>query len=88
MPDMSNFSGGERPSRDKNSQKSTTLTLNGVTYALSDETEITQIPVGTVVTTKLGTKTTFSRISAGDYLAVVTEEIDGVKTIIAIYIVG
>jgi len=64
------------------------LSYNGDTYILTDETEVTLIPVGVVVTTKLGTETTFSRISTGDCLAIVTEVIDGEETIIAIYIVG
>ena len=43
------------------------------------------IPVGTPVTTKLGTVTTFSRLAAGDNVALVTADVDG--EIEAVYIV-
>ena len=46
------------------------------------------IPVGTEVITKLGTTTTFSRLAAGDYVALVMEEEDGEQIIMAVYIVG
>ncbi|MGN0402505.1 MAG: hypothetical protein ACI4HQ_09660 [Acetatifactor sp.] len=64
------------------------LQYNGVGYNMTDETATALIPVGTKVTTKLGTETTFSRIAAGDCLALVTEIIDGEETIMAVYIVG
>ena len=46
------------------------------------------IPIGTEVITKLGTTTTFSRLAAGDYVALVMEEEDGEQIIMAVYIVG
>lgn len=46
------------------------------------------IPVGTAVTTKLGTVTTFSRLSAGDRVAIVTEEEGDAQIIMAVYIIG
>ena len=49
----------------------------------SAEPITTYIPVGTEVTTKLGTVTTFSRLAAGDYVALVMEQI-----IMAVYIIG
>ena len=86
---------GERPSsgdsfgRKQNGRDSSTvLTYNGKNYMLSTETKTEYIPVGVVVTTKLGTETTFSRISSGDCLAIVTELVDGQDSIVAIYIVG
>lgn len=39
------------------------------------------IPVGTEVVTRLGTVTTFSRLAAGDNVALITEE-DGEETVI------
>lgn len=94
----SDYSTGSKPSSGSSSSSgssrgtrtgsSSVLTYENVTYVLSDETETTMIPVGTVVTTKLGTSTTFSRIAAGDCLAFVIEKIDGIETIMAVYIVG
>ncbi|MED9904487.1 MAG: hypothetical protein UFG06_09920 [Lachnospiraceae bacterium] len=43
------------------------------------------IPVGTPVTTRLGTVTTFSRLAAGDNVALVTDEENG--EIEAVYII-
>jgi len=74
--------GGQRTS------SSTVLTYDGVSYGLTENTATALVPVGTDVITKLGTKTTFSRISAGDCLALVTEVIDGEEVIMAVYIVG
>lgn len=67
---------------------SDTFTYNGVTYRLTDQTFTVQIPVGTDVTTKLGTITTFSRLAAGDCVALVTEESGDVQIITAVYIIG
>ena len=52
------------------------------------ETITTYIPVGTEVTTKLGTITTFSRLSAGDYVALITEKDGEEDIIVAVYIIG
>ena len=49
------------------------------------ETKSWQIPVGTDVITSLGVTTTFSRLSAGDVIAVLTEE--GTDNILKIWIV-
>lgn len=64
------------------------FTYNNVIYELTDETVTTMIPVGTDVTTKLGTVTTFSRLAAGDKVALVVEEQDGGQIIVAVYIIG
>lgn len=69
-------------------EKMNVLSYDGISYILSQDSGTTLIPVGTDVITKLGTKTTFSRIAAGDCLALVTETIDGLDTIMAVYIVG
>lgn len=49
------------------------------------ETKSWQIPVGTDVITSLGVTTTFSRLSAGDVIAVLTEE--GTDNILKIWII-
>jgi len=92
------FGGGSFPggnnsegANDKNATRksaSDTITIDGQTYSLTEETEITYIPVGTVVTTKLGTETTFSRLRAGDYIAIVTENDGTENVIVAVYIVA
>ena len=88
--DSENFGnrrGGSGNGGQRNSS-STVLTYDGVSYGLTENTATALIPVGTDVITKLGTKTTFSRISAGDCLALVTEVIGGEEVIMAVYIVG
>ena len=56
----------------------------------TSETEAitTYIPVGTEVTTKLGTVTTFSRLAVGDYVAFIMEQDGDEQIIMAVYIVG
>lgn len=64
---------------------------NEITYVLTegDGEEVTEmIPVGTDVTTKLGTVATFSRICAGDSVAIVKEPVGDSDVIVAVYIVG
>lgn len=81
---------GERPEGGMPFQNSVadTFTYENVTYRLTEETVTAQIPVGTEVTTKLGTVTTFSRLAAGDYVALVVETSGEEQTIVAVYIVG
>ena len=55
------------------------------TYTETGETKSWQIPVGTDVITSLGVTTTFSRLSAGDVIAVLTEA--GTDNILKIWIV-
>lgn len=58
-------------------------------YTLTGEEMTATIPVGTPVTTLLGTVTTFSRIAVDNTLQIVTEtNKDGEEIIVAIYIVG
>ena len=54
-------------------------------YTETGATKSWQIPVGTDVITSLGVTTTFSRLSAGDVIAVLTEE--GTDNILKIWIV-
>ncbi len=57
---------------------------SGSRYTKTGETKTYEIPVGTAVTTKLGTVTTFSRITASDTLAIVVRK--GTDNILRIYI--
>lgn len=90
MPDMSQM-GGDIPGR-RNAVTTGSdvdqFVYDGITYRIGEENVTTYIPVGTDVTTKLGTVTTFSRLAANDYVALVIEK-DGDKEIIAaVYIIG
>lgn len=95
MPDMSRMPqmGGEMPNMNRGMRQNQTetsgaetFTYNNVVYEVTDESVTTLIPVGTDVTTKLGTVTTFSRLAAGDKVALVVEE-DGEQMIVAVYII-
>lgn len=103
MPDIENIpTAGEMPDRDKGErtnrsgiQKSstgdnTTNTQNAtiMTYVETDVTEQMQIPVGTEVETKLGTITTFSRLSSGDIIKMLLQKDDtGKKALMKIWII-
>ncbi len=52
-----------------------------------EETVTVQIPVGTPVTTRLGTETTFSRLAVGDNIKMLVQEEDGVQVILEVWIV-
>lgn len=65
-----------------------TFTYDGITCRVTEETVTARIPVGTEVTTKLGTVTTFSRLAAGDYVALVTQKDGDEEIIVAVYIIG
>lgn len=52
-----------------------TINGNEMTYELNGETVTTLIPVGTTVTTKLGTTTTFSRLYAGNTIVMITHDL-------------
>lgn len=59
-----------------------------INYAKTDETGQMQIPVGTEVETKLGTITTFSRLSNGDIIKMLLQKDDtGNKVLMKIWIV-
>jgi len=85
MPDMSQIRGGMFSGQ---STDSSTFTYNSIVYELTQDTGTDMIPVGTTVTTLLGTETTFSRLKAGDYVAIVATIEDGEQVIMAVYIVG
>lgn len=65
-----------------------TFVYDDKTYTLTEEAVTTYIPVGTVVTTKLGTQTTFSRLAADDYVALVVEGKGDEQMIMSVYIIG
>lgn len=46
-----------------------------MTYELNGETVTTLIPVGTTVTTKLGTTTIFSRLYVGNTIVMITHDL-------------
>ena len=52
-----------------------------------EETVTVQIPVGTPVTTRLGTETTFSRLAVGDNIKMLVQEEDGEQVILEVWIV-
>ncbi|MCR5032884.1 MAG: hypothetical protein K6A92_08475 [Lachnospiraceae bacterium] len=76
--------GGFNPFGSSGETEDGTVTIGEKTYTPGDTQETVLIPVGTSVTTKLGTETTFSRLSAGNAIAMVLQE----GEIVRIYIVG
>lgn len=98
MPDMSQMpsrDGEGMPSRGQQSSsfpagrsETNQFTYENKTYRIGEESITTYIPVGTDVTTKLGTVTTFSRLAADDYVALVMEKDGDEKIIAAVYIIG
>ena len=91
MPDMSQRFGGRGSEGGKFSEEvkqRSIFTYNDVIYEVTDESVTTMIPVGTDVITKLGNVTTFSRLAAGDKVALVVEEEQDRQVIVAVYIIG
>lgn len=90
MPDMSQMpSRGQQGSSSPSGRSEVNqFTYENKTYRISGESITAYIPVGTDVTTKLGTVTTFSRLAAGDYVALVIEKDGNEKVIAAVYIIG
>lgn len=102
MPDMSNMPQGGRGQMggfgqmgsNRNNANAVSavdtniFTYEDTVYRVGEESVTTYIPVGTDVTTKLGTVTTFSRLSTGDCVAIVTEEDEDTQIIMAVYIIG
>ena len=85
MSQKSEMPQGEQKS--ENSQKS--QQESAVTYAETTETGQLLIPVGTEVITKLGTSTTFSRLSNGDIISMVLQKDgSGNEVVMKIKIVG
>lgn len=92
-------SGGERPTGDASSNKRNKRTPDNApsenmqnramtTYTETGKTGQIQIPVGTDVETKLGTITTFSRLSNGDTIRMLLQKVDnGGEELLKIWIV-
>lgn len=92
---MPSFDGSGMPSRGQQGSSSSSgrsetnqFTYDNKTYRIGSESITTYIPVGTDVTTKLGTVTTFSRLAADDYVALVIEKDGDEEVIAAVYIIG
>ena len=92
---MPSFDGSGMPSRGQQGNSSASsrsetnqFTYDNKTYRIGSESITTYIPVGTDVTTKLGTVTTFSRLAADDYVALVIEKDGDEDVIAAVYIIG
>ena len=95
MPSWGGQGRGEMPSRGQQGNSSASsrsetnqFTYDNKTYRIGSESITTYIPVGTDVTTKLGTVTTFSRLAADDYVALVIEKDGDEEVIAAVYIIG
>ncbi len=87
IPDMSGFMEEGTFQMGAAGNAANNFLYHGVTYELTEESVTMLIPVGTDVITKLGTVTTFSRLAAGDKVALVVEEQKGEQTIAAVYII-
>ena len=77
MPSMQNGApnGGSMPSMQGGAPGNMSGTGTSVTsYTETGEDAAYEIPVGTVVVTKLGTEATFSSLSAGDVIAIAVEK--------------
>lgn len=94
MPDMSQRQGGFNNRGEitggsmAGNAETSMIAYDGKTYRLGTETVTKYIPVGTDVTTKLGTVTTFTRLAAEDYVALVMEKDGDEEIIAAVYIIG
>ena len=91
--DMSNRKQGMGGNKQGNNMPENTISLeqftyDDITYQVGNDVITTYIPVGTDVITKLGTTTTFSRLAVGDYIAIVSQVLDGEEVMMLIYIVG
>ena len=63
--------------------------LAAATTGLTGEEETMLIPVGTTVTTQLGTTTTFSRLATGDMIKILLEKDEnGKDVIVGIWMIG
>lgn len=84
MPQMPEGMSGQMP--DVNSGEMS-QEMQKTQYKLSGESVTVLIPVGTQVTTKLGTVTTFSRLAAGDTVKMLVQEENGEQIILEMWIV-
>lgn len=80
--------GDEGGNSTRNSTKDSTGNNAGSVSAFTDTGEIRsfEIPAGTQVITKLGVETTFSRLSAGNIIALLLEK--GTNNILKIWVVS
>lgn len=77
-----------RKNREWDKEKEDALN-NKTRYTLTGEEETTLIPVGTTVTTQLGTTTTFARLAAGDMVKILMEKDEnGKDVIVGIWMIG
>ena len=76
MPSMQNGAptGGSMPSMQGGAPNASGVGTSVTSYTETGEDVSYEIPVGTVVVTKLGTEATFSSLSAGDVIAVAVEK--------------
>lgn len=91
MTDEDKAAGNQRPNAQKFFARDGADDTQGddtIAYIETDKTGQIQIPVGTEVETKLGTVTTFSRLSNGDIIKMLLQKDDaGNKELIKIWIV-
>ena len=78
---------GERPEGFEGERPQMAWRNDGESRVKEEETVTVQIPVGTKVTTRLGTETTFSRLAAGDHIKMLVQENDGQQEILEIWMV-
>ena len=77
--------GSENPSLEEKQKENR---ANRVMYTVTGQEETILIPVGTSVNTQLGTKTTFSRLKAGDMIKMLKEtDENGSEVIVEIWMI-
>ncbi|WP_270495751.1 hypothetical protein [Eisenbergiella porci] len=88
MGDVGDEGGNSTRNSTRNSTKGSTGNNAGSVSAFTDtgETRSFEIPAGTQVITKLGVETTFSRLSAGNIIALLLEK--GTNNILKIWVVS
>lgn len=85
----SNSTNQRTESEDGNTKENSNKKQSMTAYQLTGDEKIMLIPVGTPVTTLLGTTATFSRISSESMVKIVTEkDADGNEVIVSVWIVG
>lgn len=84
-----NTSNSNTTSDSNRTKKSTQSNKKKTMYTLTEKSQTKTIPVGTTVTTSLGNKTTFSRLSNGDVIKMLMEkDKKGEQVIVGIWMVG
>lgn len=85
----SNSTNHRTESEDGNTKENSNKKQSMTAYQLTGNEKTMLIPVGTPVTTLLGTTATFSRISSESMVKIVTEkDADGNEVIVSVWIVG